>query len=229
VIDPSSYHERVWAAIPEGREPAPTLELRRRFLFEQARSLESREHEREECRHERVRVLDVGCGEAQLASELARAGFSVVGVDVAREPLRRAAARDPALELRLVPEHGGWDLEDSSFDLVWAGDVIEHVTDTLAFFSEVRRVLRSGGGLALTTPALSRLSLLAVALSPSPDSIGASFDPRGDHVRFYSRRSLHALLVDFDFDEVRVCKRGPRLAPRERVLLASARRTRFIG
>jgi len=217
-----AYHERIWEAIPEGLAPPPALELRRRFLFAQARSLTPREGER-------LRVLDVGCGEARLASELADAGFGVVGIDVALEPLRRARARDPRLDLRVVPEHGGWELEDSSFDLVWAGEVIEHVSDTLAFFSEVRRVLRSGGTLALTTPALSRLSLLGIALSPSPDAVGARFDPRSDHVRFYSRRSLHSLLADLGFEDVRVRTRRRSLPPRDPVLLASARRARFIG
>ena len=44
-----------------------------------------------------------------------------------------------------VPATGRGSLEDVSFDAVWAGEVIEHVVDTAAWLSEVRRVLRSGG------------------------------------------------------------------------------------
>ncbi len=91
------------------------------------------------------RVLDVGCGEGHLAAGLAHAGAEVVGIDVADEPLRRARVRYPELDLRMVApeEPGRW--QDASFDAVWAGEMIEHVTDTGAWLSEVRRVLRSGG------------------------------------------------------------------------------------
>jgi 2-polyprenyl-3-methyl-5-hydroxy-6-metoxy-1,4-benzoquinol methylase len=218
----SAYHERIWEAIPEGLPPPPAFERRRRFLLSHARAVETP-------RGGPARVLDVGCGEAHLTHELAQAGFRVIGIDVANEPLRRGRARWPELDLRLVPAHGDWPLAGGAFDLVWAGEVIEHVTDTLRFFSEARRVLRSRGTLALTTPAHSRLELLALALSPSPRAFDSHFDPRGDHVRFYSRASLRALLADLGFEHVDVRARGLPPPRAQRVLLASARRARFLG
>ncbi len=125
-----AYHEGLWQRVPEGLEPSD-FALRSRFLLERVQAGE--------------RVLDVGCGEGRFAAELARAGARVVGVDVAEEPLRRARARHPELDLRLVDGEGSWELADASFDVVWAGEVIEHVADTAAWLSEVRRVLRSGG------------------------------------------------------------------------------------
>jgi len=208
------YHERLWEGLPEGLDP-PALELRRAFLLEQLGSLQT------------VRdtpALDVGCGEGQLTAELAGAGMAVVGIDVAEEPLRRARAAHPGLDLRLVPAEGTWPLEDASFDLVWAGETIEHVADTAAWLSEVRRVLRSGGTLLLSTPSHGRMALLALALSPR--AFDAHFDPRSDHLRFYSARSLAELLVDFGFHDVQVAARGGVPGAR-RTLLAAARRSRF--
>jgi 2-polyprenyl-3-methyl-5-hydroxy-6-metoxy-1,4-benzoquinol methylase len=221
-VDTGAYHDRIWEAIPEGLPPARDFALRRRFLLEQTRAVVPRGDSA-------VRVLDVGCGEAQLTHELAQAGFSVVGVDVAEEPLRRARAIHPELDLRIIPAQGEWPLPDAAFDLVWAGEVLEHVTDTLAFLSELRRVLRSGGTLAISTPAHSRLSLLALALAPARRALEAHFDPRGDHVRFYSRHSLAALLREFGFQEVDVRARGGVVPGARRVLLASACRSRFAG
>jgi 2-polyprenyl-3-methyl-5-hydroxy-6-metoxy-1,4-benzoquinol methylase len=219
----SAYHERIWEAIPEGLGPSPALELRRRFVLAVARTVDADDRRP-------ARVLDVGCGEAHLTHDLAAAGFRVIGIDVAHEPLRRARSRYPDLDLRLVPAHGQWPLPDGAFDLVSAGEVIEHVTDTLGFFSQVRRVLRSHGRLALTTPAHSRASLLALALSPARRAFDARFDPRGDHVRFYSRSSLRDLIADLGFDEIEVRARRSSPLPRgERTLLASARRARFLG
>jgi 2-polyprenyl-3-methyl-5-hydroxy-6-metoxy-1,4-benzoquinol methylase len=221
-MDASSYSDRIWEAVPEGLPPPADLELRRRFLFAQAAAVSAPDGAR-------ARVLDAGCGEALLASELARAGYSVVGVDVAREPLRRARERDPELDLRVVPGDGEWPLPDASFDLVWASELLEHVTDTLGVMSELRRVLRSGGTLAVTTPAHSRLSLLALALAPARGAVESHFDPRGDHVRFYTRGSLAALLDEFGFQSIDVRARGRSIGAGRRVLLASARRSRFAG
>jgi 2-polyprenyl-6-hydroxyphenyl methylase/3-demethylubiquinone-9 3-methyltransferase len=204
-----NYYESLWGALPEGLDP-PDLELRRAFLLKAARAP--------------GRVLDVGCGEGHFTAELVRAGMTVVGVDVAQESLRRARARHPGLDLRLVPVEGHWPLEDASFDVVWAGETIEHVADTAAWLSEVRRVLRPHGTLLLSTPDHGRLALLGLALSGR--SFDAHFDPRADHLRFYTRRTLAQLLKDFGFQDIVV--RGAGGVPgARRLLLATAQRSRF--
>ena len=119
---------------------------------------------------------------------------------------------------------GPWPVDDASFDVVWAGETIEHVADTAGWLSEVRRVLRSGGKLLLSTPAHGRLSMLRLALSHG--AFDAYFDPRGDHLRFYTARTLERLLEDFGFEDIEVAAvAGPPLA--RRLLLASARRSRY--
>jgi SAM-dependent methyltransferase len=218
-MESSAYHDRIWEAVPQGAR-VPNLEPRRRFLLERAAAVESVDQGA-------ARVLDVGCGEAHLTAVLARAGYAALGVDVSLEALRRARSNYPDLDLRAIPERGSWPLPDAQFDMVWAGEVIEHVADTIGWLSEVRRVLRSGGLLAISTPANGRASLLALALSPR--AFDEHFDPRGDHLRFYSRRSLAVLLRDFGFHEVDVRARGGVLRGSQRVLLASARRARFAG
>jgi SAM-dependent methyltransferase len=212
----SSYHERLWEAVPEGAE-APNEEPRRAFLLARAGALAAGEERP-------LRVLDVGCGEGRSTAELQRAGFTAVGVDVAEEPLRRARARDPELDLRRVPVEGPWPIGDASFDVVWAGETIEHVADTSGWLSEVRRVLRSGGSLLLSTPAHGRLRLLALALSAR--RFDAHFDPRSDHLRFYTRRTLARLLEDFGFEQIDVREAGCFPGAR-RFLLTSAIRSRF--
>lgn len=203
------YNEAIWRSLPVGLAPHH-LDLRMGFLLAGVSAGQ--------------RVLDLGCGEGVFASALLRAGAHVTAVDVAEEPLRRARAADPRLDLRLIDGEGAWDLPDSAFDVVWAGEVIEHVADTAAWMSELRRVLRSGGRLLLSTPCLGRLSLLAGALSSS--AFAARFDPRGQDLRFYSPRTLTALLGDFGFQEAQVrAAAGPPGA--RRLLLASAVRSRF--
>jgi 2-polyprenyl-6-hydroxyphenyl methylase/3-demethylubiquinone-9 3-methyltransferase len=213
-----SYHEAVWQSVPAGAQP-PDLSLRREFMLDGLAAAAAHAGAAQP-----LRVLDVGCGEAQLTAAAVRAGYAAVGVDVAEEPLRRARERDPELDLRLVDADGEWPLQDASFDAVWAGETIEHVADTAAWLSQLRRVLRSGGSLLLSTPAHGRLTMLALALSPR--RLDAHFDPRSDHLRFYTRRTLARLLADFGFERIEVREAGG-LPGARRELLASALRSRF--
>jgi 2-polyprenyl-3-methyl-5-hydroxy-6-metoxy-1,4-benzoquinol methylase len=204
------YHESLWEQIPAGLEPQD-FPARRDWLL--ARVLPGE------------RVLDVGCAEGRFAAALLDAGAQVVGVDVAEEPLRRARARRPELDLRRVPVDGDWPLDDASFDVVWAGETIEHVADTTGWLSEVRRVLRPGGGrLLLSTPAHGPLTLLGLALSRR--AFARRFDPRADHLRFYSRATLGELLGNFGFLDVELHELGGVPGAR-RTLLATSRRGRW--
>jgi 2-polyprenyl-3-methyl-5-hydroxy-6-metoxy-1,4-benzoquinol methylase len=205
----SEQYEAIWEAVPEGQEPSD-FARRCAFLLSAVRAGD--------------RVLDLGCGEGFFSAALLSAGAEVLAVDVAPEPLRRAAVREPRLELRLIDGDGRWELEDSYFDVVWAGEVLEHVADTAAWLSEVRRVLRSGGTLLLSTPACGRLVLLRAALSSG--AFAQQFDPLSEHLHFYSPATLRELLSKFGFDDVSVgVAGGPRVS--RRLLLASASRSRF--
>lgn len=201
--------EEIWQSVPEGLEPPFGA---RRLAFLRRHVLAGQ------------RVLDVGCGEGWFTQELSDAGICVVGADIAKEPLRRASKRRPDLDLRLLAIGEEWPLPDASFDAIWAGEVIEHVTDTAGWLSEVRRVLKPGGALLLSTPAHDRLALLALALSGR--AFAAHFDPRSDHLRFYTRRSLRELLHDFRFEGVKISGLGG-LPGARASMLASARRARY--
>jgi len=143
-------------------------------------------------------VLDLGCGAGQFSAALLQAGVRPIAVDVAHEALRRALERIPGLDLRHWPAGEPLPLADASVDAVWAGEVIEHVADVAPWLSEARRVLRPRGTLLLTTPHHGRGTLLRVALSRR--AFAEHFEPRSDHVRFYSPATLRALLEDFGFD-----------------------------
>ncbi len=211
-----AYYESLWEGVPEGLAPSDAR-MRERFLLGRVARMSH------EVGHP-PRVLDVGCGEGHFAAALTREGVEVVAIDVAAEPLRRALVHAPELDVRLVEPEGELPFEEASFDVVWAGEVIEHLADTSRWLSEVRRVLRSGGTLLLSTPDHGPLSRLWMALSRS--AFEERFNPRSDHLRFYTRRALVDLYADFGFEDVEVFAAGG-LPGARRVLLASGRRSRF--
>jgi ubiquinone/menaquinone biosynthesis C-methylase UbiE len=178
-----SLHDAIWDAVPAGATPEH-FELRRAFLLAHVARGEI--------------VLDLGSGAGEFSAALLEAGAAPIAVDVAAEALRRARERVPGLDARLWLAGEPLPVEDNAVDVVWAGEVIEHVVDVAPWLSEVRRVLRPGGTLLLTTPDHGRGTLLALALSPR--RFAEHFDPRSDHVRFFSKRTLRALLDDLGLD-----------------------------
>ena len=101
------------------------------------------------------RVLDLGCGVGGAAIRIVRElhARSVVGVDVEERTVERAAAaaREAGLARRVSFEltaPGPVPLRDESVDVVFCKDVICHLADKGPLFSEVARVLRSGGTFA---------------------------------------------------------------------------------
>jgi 2-polyprenyl-3-methyl-5-hydroxy-6-metoxy-1,4-benzoquinol methylase len=195
------YYEQLWERLPEDLEPP---DLARRSAFARAHVRPGR------------RVLDLGCGQGDLTAVLAAAGGDVLGVEVAQAAVDRARRRHAELQFTLVPLDGALPLDDTSFDVVWASEVIEHVADTGAWLSEVRRVLKPGGLLLMTTPNHGRLALALYG-------IDRFSEPLGDHLHLYSARSLRALLGDFDFTGIDVRRQvGPPLL--RRLLLARATR-----
>jgi ubiquinone/menaquinone biosynthesis C-methylase UbiE len=103
------------------------------------------------------RVLDVGCGAANMTHHLRHYG-DVIGVDSNPKPLE--IARERGLE---AYQGSADDLpfEDGTFDLVTLLDTVEHVPAEDTVFEECRRVLRgpdaaggrAGGRLLVTVPA----------------------------------------------------------------------------
>jgi 2-polyprenyl-3-methyl-5-hydroxy-6-metoxy-1,4-benzoquinol methylase len=198
----SGLAEAIWEGVPEDAVPEH-FEARRAWLLDHVRP--------------GARVLDVGCGAGEFATALREAGAHPVGVDVAREPLRRATRRDPALDLRRWEPGEPLPADDARFDVAWAGEVLEHVVDLAPWLSEVRRVLRPQGELLVTTPHHGLGRMLALALSPR--RFAEHFEPRSDHVRFFSPATLHELLDDLGFDVVELAP-----ALRRTTILARARR-----
>src|SRR5205085_10885497 len=125
--------------------PAPDFELRRDFLLTHLKPGE--------------RALDLGCGAGGFTAVMRSAGAHPIGLDVAEAAIARARQSYSELDFRCTPIDGPLPLDDNTFELVWASEVIEHVADTARWLSEVRRVLVPRGRLLLTTPAHGRVRL----------------------------------------------------------------------
>jgi SAM-dependent methyltransferase len=126
-------------------------------------------------------------------------------VDVAVEASDAAA---PAAE-RVVFEYDHFNGErdrfpypDGSFDVVVYGEVIEHMQhDPLHALAEIRRVLRPGGTLVLTTPNVARLeNVLRLVAGRNVYDPYSGYGPYGRHNREYNRHELVTLVRHAGFE-----------------------------
>jgi len=104
-------------------------------------------------------VLDVGCSQGIASILLGREGFRVTGIDIQPSRIEYACAdleREPE-EIRdrigfKVANGSDLHFDSDSFDTVILGEVIEHLAVPNRLLDEVRRVLKPGGVVAITTP-----------------------------------------------------------------------------
>ena len=101
-----------------------------------------------------LRILDIGCGGGLLSEPMARLGATVVGADAA--PRNIPVAQLHAEASGLVIDYRHTTAEDlaaagEQFDVVLNMEVVEHVSDPLAYLTACRDLLKPGGIMVCST------------------------------------------------------------------------------
>jgi SAM-dependent methyltransferase len=141
-----------------------------------------------------TRVLDIGCGNGRHAFAALRTGAHVTATDLDGTALAEVARMASAMvECGEVRDGGRLEtvLADArrlpfaagAFDVVIASEVLEHIEEDEAAISELCRVLRPGGALAVTVPRWWP-ERVCWALSHEYHDIP------GGHIRIYRRGQL---------------------------------------
>jgi 2-polyprenyl-3-methyl-5-hydroxy-6-metoxy-1,4-benzoquinol methylase len=154
------FSQEVPRTLPPHAMDGKTLQ----FYSEQAPTVAARyaAAERSAARHFQVvfgtggRILDVGCGSGRDLQALVEAGFDAEGVDACSALLTEVKRRYPALADRIrrdtLPELG--TVPDGSIDGILCWAVLMHLPVDRLFDTlfNLRRVLRPGGRLLISTP-----------------------------------------------------------------------------
>jgi SAM-dependent methyltransferase len=136
------------------------------------------------------RVLDLGCRYGALTAFYAE-GNEVIGVDIDREALEAAGER-LGIETHWADLDQPLELRDESFDVVVAGELLEHLRDPQRVVGEIRRVLRPRGTFVASVPNAYRLkNRLRFALGRKPED-----DPT--HLQMFAPADVRELLDGFE-------------------------------
>ncbi len=141
------------------------------------------------------KVLDLGSYNGIITTEISQHGNEVWAFDVSDSfedkyrqagiPFMRGNVEKP------LP------YENAFFDVVFAGEVIEHLVDTDIFLDEIKRILKKDGRVIITTPnaaSFPRRVLLLLGMNPFFE---ASPKFRGDEVAGHLRYFTYDLFRDF--------------------------------
>ena len=132
------------------------------------------------------KILDLGCGFGRHAFEAARRGADVIALDAGRDEVEGVknmfAAMVAAGELDAATLHSAavqgdalhLPFPDATFDRVICSEVLEHIPDDLGAMGELARVLKPGGTMAITVPALRTGTHQLGALRRVPQRAGRS-------------------------------------------------------
>ncbi|MFB3789385.1 MAG: class I SAM-dependent methyltransferase [bacterium] len=127
-------------------------------------------------------ILDYGCGTGGLTMALAPFG-DVTGVDESEQAIALCHKRGMSNIQRIASPQ---ELPSAAFDWITSFDVLEHVEDDVGLLREFRRVLKPGGRLLLTVPALAIL--------------WGGEDEVSHHIRRYTKGELLHKLHEADFE-----------------------------
>lgn len=140
-------------------------------------------------------ILDLGCGNGEIARKLIAEGFCVYGVDGSSEGVEIANSHNPNrffvmnFEKEELPE----ELGAIDFDTIISTEVIEHLYDPDAYIKLCGKILKKGGNIFLTTPYHGYIKNLALSITGKWDNHFTVLW-LGGHIKFWSRTTLTQLL-----------------------------------
>lgn len=132
------------------------------------------------------RLLDVGCGDGLLLAQARARGWEAWGLEVSAELVDRIRVEQGTVHIH----HGALNSADypsAHFDAVLLINVLEHLRDPAGTISEITRVTRPGGIVAVHTPNLN--SLAARLRGPA----WHHYEPL-EHFYYFNARTLGRLL-----------------------------------
>lgn len=166
-----------------------------------------------------ARIIEFGALPLLLTAPLAQLGYPLVSVDLRPERFSHAIA---ALGLDVVKcdiEHESLPFPDNSFDVAVFNELFEHLRiDPIFTMREVKRVLKPGGILLLSSPNLRSLAGIANFLLKNR-CYSCEADPYEEfsklgrfghmgHVREYTTTEISGFLTAIGFEMREIVRRG---------------------
>lgn len=145
-------------------------------------------------------ILDLACWDGSISEIIKKNNNKVLGIEISDNAIKKARAK--GIEVFDIDLNSNWSNNVAEkFDVVFAGEIIEHIFDTDNFLKQVWQVLKPSGFLVITTPnvaSLGRRLLLLLGRSPLIEVTARNYD--AGHIRYFTFSSLLKLLLENNFN-----------------------------
>jgi 2-polyprenyl-3-methyl-5-hydroxy-6-metoxy-1,4-benzoquinol methylase len=137
------------------------------------------------------RVLDIGCGEGNVARALRDAGASeIAGVEIMPDAAAVAEAAVDHLFVGPVEEALAGDELPGPFDTIVAYDVLEHLVDPESVLRELRGLAAPGGRLHVSVPNARNFTLMRDLVLRGTFGYTDFGHRDATHLRWFTRRDI---------------------------------------
>lgn len=139
-------------------------------------------------------MLDIGCGDGHFLTTAMLRGWTVYGTEFTDEAIAICKAKG-------VNSHKGTLNADNykgmEFDVITSFEVIEHINVPQAEIQNIKKILRNGGLLYMTTPNFNSVS--RYVLGPKWTVIEYP-----EHLSYYTPKTMHAFLRNNGFGKIKI-------------------------
>ena len=146
-------------------------------------------------------ILDAGCGNGFIAGKMAELGHTVVGIDISEDGISIARKTYPAIQFEELSVYDDLRAVAKDVDIVISSEVIEHLYYPQRYLENLYSVIRPSGWIILTTPYHGYIKNLALSLTNKWDN-HFTVNREGGHIKFFSERTLSAILLKYGFDNI---------------------------
>jgi 2-polyprenyl-3-methyl-5-hydroxy-6-metoxy-1,4-benzoquinol methylase len=146
------------------------------------------------------KILDIGCYDGTFLS-LINNENELYGIEASDYGCNKSKKRGINVLQFFFNDEDRISFNDNFFDLIIAGEIIEHIYDTDFFLEEIYRLLKPGGCFLISTPniaSLGRRLMLLVGIAPILEISPNRSDSSG-HIRYFTFKTLENFLQEHKF------------------------------
>lgn len=137
----------------------------------------------------KFKILDIGGNTGVISKILQDKGFNVTVADISKEALN--TCKKKKLKTLSFDFNDIFPIKDKLYDLIIAGEVIEHILDVELFLNECNRILKEDGYIVISTPNLATFKdRIRFLFGKMPRQINPHHEYLKLHIRQFTYSSL---------------------------------------
>ena len=167
-----------------------------------------------------ARILDIGCGNGNIASGIGSLGYEVIGIDFSNKAINYAQSRNKQANVTFEVRNAEEVDDDEHYDAIICSEVLEHLHHPDLLVKTIARILKPGGVLIATVPngtGPRELLVTRPVLAMSNTRMGKFIDNSKkllgysnttvqsvsedlSHVQFFTRNAISSLIKEQGFE-----------------------------